>query len=1137
MSKIDINANKLPEFIGKEAADKLINSPSRKDGRWHVLENADLKVGGEGMRGFYDKILPAAVGKWAKKFGAKVGVAEVGESVTPRDQDIRAQRHALIRERRQHEVGSAEYQRISKEVDRLADLEVNGSKPISVHSIDITPQMRAAVAEGQPLFAKGAEPTMLERLQDAINPDDTTLLQWIKDKWADWRPAALGALTLRHLGELAKNMLPAVSYYSDLVQRMASMRNELQESGHEIMQKGLSYLKANREEAPKLFELLHDATIAGVDPAEAYRPLKMPLHDDRTLVDVTKESVRKFIKELEAQMRLQPGSAPRYGARIKEVKKLWKQERERAAAYPAMRARWLALSTPAKDQWVAMRDAYIRQSEAYEQALLERIQALDMGGAQKAATMARMRAQFEAARVPFYVPLARWGEYWVSGYTADGERVFLMTETQAEQRRAREQMKAEGVTGGYMLLQDGEPLRNKDGTARIFGSASLAQGWAQKNPEKAAGAELRLLDVAAGVKLDKMRQQDGASGAFMVELQKTLKQTGAPDSVLDEVYQLYLRTLPDLSIRKNFIHRKKTAGYSQDALRAFAGHVFHGSFQIARLAYGYQLEGALRGAEGMARNMATDGDERANAAGRIVNELKRRHEWVMNPQDNKLVNKLSGLGFVWYLGITPGAALVNLLQTPMVTLPVLASKYGANKATAALLRASKEAMGTYGHIEKKLSPDELEAYNELRRRGAIDKTQAHNLAGVSESDTHAYNPFWHKVMTVIGHLFHKAEVINREASGMAAYRLARDAGKDKIAAIKEAEDAIWESHFDYSNANRARFMQSGTAKVLLMFRQFALNMTWFLCRNAWNAFKGATPEQKTQARRKLAGVLGMHALFAGTLGLPLMSVTFGVLNAVAAAFGDDDEPWDAETEFRTFLRETLGDGAAEAVLRGPVQAATGVNIAQRVSLNDLWFRDADRELEGRAWANYLFEQAAGPLGGIVTNYARGRQLMDDGHLWRGVETMMPKAVKDGMKAIRFQTEGVNTLRGDPVIEDFGVLETIGQLTGLAPARVAEQFDLNRDITGYADHIENRRRALMDAFAMAVRMGDDEARTQVMEKMTQFSRTYPERAITGEGLRRSLLQRARYSAQAQGGVVIPARLRARLQDRLGMEATQ
>lgn len=1094
IEKSGMSEDDLASTVGKEVAEKIVSSG--KD--FGKLSGLDLKVGGEGMRGFYDKILPAAVGKWAKKFGAKVGEAKL---------------------------------------DTGRDAKSKAGLSADAHSIDITPAMRAAVAEGQPLFAKGAEPTMLERLQDAINPDDTTLLQWIKDKWADWRPAALGALTLRHLGELAKNMLPAVSYYSDLVQRMASMRNELQESGHEIMQKGLSYLKANREEAPKLFELLHDATIAGVDPAEAYKPLKMPLHDDRTLVDVTKESVRKFIKELEAQMRLQPGSAPRYSARIKEVKKLLKQERARAAAYPAMKARWNALSTPAKDQWVAMRDAYTRQSGAYEQALLERIQALDMAGGQKAAMGAKMRAQFEAARVAFYVPLARWGEYWVSGYTADGERVFLLAETQAEQRRAREQMKVEGVTGGYMLLQDGEPLRHKDGTARIFGSASLAQGWANKNPEKAAGAELRLLDVAAGVKLDKVRQQDGASGAFMVELQKTLKQTGAPDSVLDEVYQLYLRTLPDLSIRKNFIHRKKTAGYSQDALRAFAGHVFHGSFQIARLAYSYQLEGALRGAEGMTRNMATDGDERANAAGRIVNELKRRHEWVMNPQDNKLVNKLSGLGFVWYLGITPGAALVNLLQTPMVTLPVLASKYGANKATAALLRASKEAMGTYGHIEKKLSPDELEAYNELRRRGAIDKTQAHNLAGVSESDTHAYNPFWHKVMTVIGHLFHKAEVINREASGMAAYRLARDAGKDKIAAIKEAEDAIWESHFDYSNANRARFMQSGTAKVLLMFRQFALNMTWFLGRNAWIAMKGATKEQKTQARRKLAGVLGMHAVFAGTLGLPLMSVTFGVLNAVAGAFGDDDEPWDAETEFRTFLRETLGDGAAEAVLRGPVQAATGVNIAQRVSLNDLWFRDADRELEGRAWANYLFEQAAGPLGGIVTNYARGRQLMDEGHLWRGIETMMPKAVKDGMKAIRFQTEGVNTLRGDPVIEDFGVLETIGQLTGLAPARVAEQFDLNRDITGYADHIESRRRALMDAFAMAVRMGDDEARAQVMEKMTQFSRTYPERAITGEGLRRSLLQRARYSAQAQGGVVIPARLRARLQERLGMEAPQ
>jgi hypothetical protein len=49
------------------------------------------------------------------------------------------------------------------------------------------------------------------------------------------------------------------------------------------------------------------------------------------------------------------------------------------------------------------------------------------------------------------------------------------------------------------------------------------------------------------------------------------------------LYQLYLTTLPELSARKHFIHRKKMKGYSQDALRAFAKQTFHGAYQLARL--------------------------------------------------------------------------------------------------------------------------------------------------------------------------------------------------------------------------------------------------------------------------------------------------------------------------------------------------------------------------------------------------------------------------------------------------------------------------------------------------------------------------------------------------------------------------
>lgn len=74
--------DKLPDFVGKEATDKILNKPTKILGNgYHTLENADLKVGGEGMKGFYDQIIPKALEKIS---GEKVKTANIAgkESTT-----------------------------------------------------------------------------------------------------------------------------------------------------------------------------------------------------------------------------------------------------------------------------------------------------------------------------------------------------------------------------------------------------------------------------------------------------------------------------------------------------------------------------------------------------------------------------------------------------------------------------------------------------------------------------------------------------------------------------------------------------------------------------------------------------------------------------------------------------------------------------------------------------------------------------------------------------------------------------------------------------------------------------------------------------------------------------------------------
>tara|TARA_R100001244_G_scaffold14907_2_gene16478 strand:- start:1404 stop:4295 length:2892 start_codon:yes stop_codon:yes gene_type:complete len=72
-----VTEDKLADVIGKDLAEKVIkDAPKWPDGRDY--SGLDLQVGGEGMKGFYDKMLKKYAEKWGKKFGSKVGTTQIG---------------------------------------------------------------------------------------------------------------------------------------------------------------------------------------------------------------------------------------------------------------------------------------------------------------------------------------------------------------------------------------------------------------------------------------------------------------------------------------------------------------------------------------------------------------------------------------------------------------------------------------------------------------------------------------------------------------------------------------------------------------------------------------------------------------------------------------------------------------------------------------------------------------------------------------------------------------------------------------------------------------------------------------------------------------------------------------------------
>ncbi|HET6631518.1 MAG TPA: PLxRFG domain-containing protein [Rhodanobacteraceae bacterium] len=962
----------------------------------------------------------------------------------------------------------------------------------------------------------------IDRIEQVMGAPDAGAWQrakdWMGGKYHDVKPALLGALQLRHLLELMQG-LPIIADlargYGNLFQQMDADRNAiiagaadakdhpddvwkagsvaLSQRWQKLAYKGWQGVMGHQTvEAKRLSKLMNDATIAGVDPAEGYSRTKILDHGE--YVEWDKKTAKDRIKALGVLIRSNPGEdKAAWMEEIRMLRALPKREATRKSEHAKLARRFAALSPEAQQLYRDARDWYAEYQNQVEDALLERVALL--GGLPEnrvVALQAHIRMQFEANRAQgVYFPLDRNGEYWMSVTDKDGGQGFRMFEHAADLKRAVDAAEAAG------------------------------------------------LRVVSGRRDTNMSAKKAPPGTFVGEVLTALRKAGVSEKTQDEVYQLFLRTLPEMSMRKHFIHRKKVPGYEADQLRAFAKNSFHGAHQLARLRYGHHMEATVESMrariddarQGMGSFGELAGDD-ALRADTLLHEIDKRHQWIMSPTDSQLANRLTSIGFIWFLGMSPASALVNLTQGAQVTLPVLGGKHGWSRAGRVLAATTGAAMRSGGHIEKTLTnPEERRALRVLETRGDIDRTQAHTLAALAEGDQLAANPTWNRVMGGISWMFHKAEIINREAAGIAAFRLGRADGMSFDQAVQYASDTINGTQLDYSRANRARYMQGSVAKVALQFKAYSLGMSWVMYRNLYLAFKGESPEVRKVARRTFTGIMGMTALLAGVVGLPFINGLALVANAAHLAFGDDDEPWDFITEFREWLAEHFGVEAGRIIADGPTNLL-GANVSSRVSLSNLWFRAADRQLEGRDAYYHTLETFAGPLGGLVKNLYVGTDDVSKGHLWRGVERMLPTAVKNGMKAMRYAHEGANTLRGDPIIQDPSAAEDILQALGFQPTRLAEQWRQNSALMNYSQQVQDRRRSLMNAFAMAIHADDAEARSTVLRKIAEFNRHYPTAPVNAASLRRSLRGRASYSARAEGGIALPRRIAAKVKQDVG-----
>jgi len=151
----------IEKYVGKEVAQRLVDARPKQTteagmgARLRSLRGLDLKVGGEGMKAFYDKIVPTAVRALAKRLGGRVEMVSVPTTEGRRTMGVSG---ADV----MYELGIPEDQRREywanleqEERDRLiSEYRMRTVEPTPQPGLVITDEMRAKVGDGLPLFSR-----------------------------------------------------------------------------------------------------------------------------------------------------------------------------------------------------------------------------------------------------------------------------------------------------------------------------------------------------------------------------------------------------------------------------------------------------------------------------------------------------------------------------------------------------------------------------------------------------------------------------------------------------------------------------------------------------------------------------------------------------------------------------------------------------------------------------------------------------------------------------------------------------------------------------------------------------------------------------------------------------------------------
>lgn len=772
---------------------------------------------------------------------------------------------------------------------------------------------------------------------------------------------------------------------------------------------------------------------------------------------------------------------------------------------PALNRMWGELKPENQKLYEQIRDFYKNNHELYHSLLDEQLEASQLPPEAKTKLMASIKKMYEDGKKLYpYFPLMRYGQFWVRvGKGKDGE--FHMFESALDRDR---------------FVQQRVKQMNAEGDART----------------REQMIEDLLIDE--GNDLTSARRKDDSASDMLKKIFNTIdasKQDGdvKSEALKDEIYQLYLQTLPDRNFRRQYLKRQGKAGFSGDIQRNFINTGTNTANQLARIKYGPTIMGSLERAEA-----SLQGNPDKARLGEFVSEMRIRAEQQVRPdpesgaayEASKLLNTSA---FLWMM-TSVKTMVAQFTSVPIFVAPVLASKHGTAKTAAAIGEALNVFNGIGPLGVKGKNADEKAAIQYMMDRGLSDNTLAYDLGSRRDISTASFNnPVRMKMRqtaNLMTAMFHHAERLIREVTFMSAYRLNRAEGKTHEASLRLAEAESHEALNNYHASNRPRGIgataerevvlnaQKPIGRAVLQFKMYPAFVTTYFVRNAYRWSADMDPDVRREARKQLLGSLMMSFSLAGFIGIPGISFAMGILqglrNAMRGEDDDDDlEGRDLEFWFRNkWMPETFGGikiagkGLDELLDRGLITGLTGYDITSSLSMNNMWFPEQKEQATAVGEMQSWLLSLAGPGASLATTQIpKAVDYFNQGKVLQGMEQLAPGLFRGSLTAFRYGTEGATTSSGAVIKEPSEF--TAGQLLAQSAGFVTEGLQAKREaifkLQGEIMKVKQERSKLLDRLDLEITKGSDEDVEKVFEKVFKFNSRNPMDAIDNDNIKQSL----------------------------------